>query len=82
MNENRTEEAHLDCFVPRAGSENTALRRLEPFDDPHGSVVLRDLLSLTGLNVKETRGIITTAGYNLVSLLLVHVVGKEIKCHN
>jgi hypothetical protein len=60
---------HLDRFVPRTGSEDATLRSLEPFDDLDWRVVLGDLLRLPGLDVIETRRIVTTTRYDLVSLL-------------
>lgn len=59
----------LDGFVPRAGSENAALWGLEPFDDLHRRVMLRDLLRLPSLDVIETRSVVTSARYDLVAFL-------------
>jgi hypothetical protein len=61
---------HLDGLVPRASSKDAALGCLKPFDDSDRRVMLRNLLSLSSLDVEETRGIITTAGNDLISLLL------------
>jgi hypothetical protein len=61
---------YLDSFVPRAGNENAALWRLEPFHDLHRRVMLRDLLRLSSLDVVETRSVITSARDDLVAFLL------------
>ena len=60
---------YLDSFVPRTRSKNATLGRLEPFDDLYRRFVLGDLLRLSGLNVEETRSIVTTTGNNLVPFL-------------
>ena len=58
-----------DSFVPRTSSKNATLGRLEPFDDLDWRIVLGDLLRLSGLNVEETRSIVTTTGNNLIPFL-------------
>ena len=60
---------YLDSFVPRAGGENAALWCLEPFDDFHRCVMLRDLLRLSSLDIIETRSIVTPTRYDLVTFL-------------
>jgi hypothetical protein len=58
-----------DSFVPRTGSKNATLGRLEPFDDLDRRVVLGDLLRLSSLNVENTRGIVTATRNDLVPFL-------------
>lgn len=68
---------YLDCFVPRAGNKDAALGCLKPFDNLDRPVVLGDLLRLPGLNVEETRSIVTTTRDNFVPFLR-GVIWKEL----
>lgn len=60
---------YLDSLVPRTGREYAALLCIEPLDGLHRRVMLRYLLRLPSLDVIETRSVITSTRYDLVSFL-------------